>query len=69
MKWKLIQVCYDVNDIGTFSREKKAIFIGLQKLGLNNGTILSNYEKRVEQIGKYTLNIIPAWEWLLKSEI
>jgi len=38
-------------------------------LGVNNGAILSDYEKRVEHIGKCTLNIIPAWEWLLKPEI
>jgi len=37
--------------------------------GVNNRVILSDYEKRVEQVGKYTLNIMPAWEWLLKPEI
>jgi len=68
-KWKLIQVCYDLNNIDTFSREKKALLTGLHELGVNNGTILSEHEKGVKQIGKCTLNIIPVSEWLLKPEI
>ena len=66
---KLIQVCYDLNHIDTFSREKKALLVGLQELGTSTGTIITDYEKRVEQIGKYTVNVIPAWEWMLKPEL
>jgi len=65
----MIQLCYDLNNIDTFSREKKALLTVLHELGVNNGVILSDYEKRVEHIGKYTLNIMPAWGWLLKPEI
>jgi len=45
---------HDVNNINTFSREKKALLMVLHELGVNNGVILSDYEKRVEHIGKYT---------------
>ena len=65
----MIQVCYDLNRIATFSREKKALLTGLHELEVNTGTIITGYEKRVEHIGKYTLNIIPVWEWLLRPEI
>jgi predicted AAA+ superfamily ATPase len=67
--WKLIQVGYDLDNIDTFSREKKALLTGLHELGVNNGTIITGYEKRVETHGQYTLNIIPAWEWLLMQKI
>ena len=63
-QWNLIQVCYDLTHIDTFSREKKALLTGLNELGIDEGTIISNTEKRVEQSGKHTLDIVPVWEWL-----
>jgi len=66
-KGQLIQVCHDLNRIDTFSREKKALVSGLQELGLTTGTIVTDHEKRVEQLGELTLNIVPAWEWLLTT--
>jgi predicted AAA+ superfamily ATPase len=66
-KERLIQVCHDLNRIDTFSREKKALVSGLQELGLETGTIVTNHEKRVERVGEFTLNIVPAWEWLLTA--
>ena len=64
-KEELIQVCDDLNRIDTFSCEKKALVSGLQELGLETGTIVTDQEKRVERVGEFTLNIVPAWEWLL----
>ena len=64
-QWNLIQVCYDLTHIDTFSREKKALLAGLNELGIDKGTIISGSEKRVEQSGKHTLDIVPVWEWLL----
>jgi predicted AAA+ superfamily ATPase len=64
-KGQLIQVCHDLNRIDTFSREKKALLSALQELGLKTGTIVTDHEKGVEREGGLTLNIVPAWEWLL----
>lgn len=66
-KGELIQVCHDLNRIDTFSREKKALVSGLHELGLTTGTIVTDHEKRAEKVGKFTLNIVPAWEWLLTT--
>jgi predicted AAA+ superfamily ATPase len=66
-KGELIQVCHDLNRIDTFSREKKALVSGLQELGLTTGTIVTDHENRVEKVGELTLNIVPAWEWLLTA--
>ncbi len=64
-QWNLIQVCHDLTRIDTFSREKKALFSGLSELKMNTGTLINESEKRSEQRGDYTLNIIPIWEWLI----
>lgn len=67
--WKLIQVCYDLSHIDTFNREKKALLSGLHELGIENGIILTQYEKREEKTKDYTLKIMPVWEWLLMPEV
>ncbi len=67
-EWKLVQVCHDLSHIDTFSREKNALVSGLQELGLESGYILTAHEKRVETVGKHTINIMPVWEWLLNSK-
>jgi predicted AAA+ superfamily ATPase len=64
-KGQLIQVCQDLNRIDTFSREKRALISALKELGLGAGTIVTDHEKRLERAGGFTLNIMPAWEWLL----
>lgn len=63
----MIQVCYDLSNIETFNREKKALIYGLNEVGIDTGTIITDNEKRLEQSGKFKLNIIPVWEWLLYS--
>ena len=63
--WKLIQVCHDLDHIDTFSREKESLLAGLHELDMDSGTILTDHERRTESVRKYTINIIPVWEWLL----
>lgn len=63
--WRMIQVCYDLTHIDTFTREKNALVSGLSDFGIDAGTIITTNEKRTEQIEKYRLNIVPVWEWLL----
>jgi predicted AAA+ superfamily ATPase len=62
----LIQVCHDLSQIDTFSREKKALLSGLRELKINTGIILTDSHKQVERVGEKTLKIVPVWEWLLK---
>ncbi|MBL7177001.1 MAG: ATP-binding protein [Desulfobacteraceae bacterium] len=65
--WDMIQVCYDLTHVDVFSREKKALISGLNEVGIDTGTIITDNEKRVVQNGKNALKIIPIWEWLLLS--
>jgi len=61
----LIQVCYDLHNIDVFTREKKALLSGMRELGLKQGTIVTESEKRTQTEGGQTLELVPAWEWLL----
>jgi predicted AAA+ superfamily ATPase len=62
---QLIQVCYDLHNLDVFTREKKALLSGMNELGLKQGTIITESEKRTQTEGGLTFEIIPAWEWLL----
>lgn len=68
-EWNLLQVCYDLSHMETFTREKKALISGLREMGLRSGTIITHDEAREEKIKKYTINMVPVWKWLLMPEI
>lgn len=63
---RLIQVCYDLANIETANREKKALAQGMKELGLKTGLILTYSEKRDEEDEKGTIFLRPVWEWLLE---
>jgi len=65
---RLIQVCYDLHNLDVFTREKKALLSGMRELGLKRGTIITENEKRTQTEGGQTLEIVPAWEWLLTQQ-
>ena len=65
---QLIQVCYDMTHVDTCNREKKALLAGIRELGLSTGLILTRDEKRLEKHNKYSLKIMPIWEWLLNLQ-
>jgi len=66
---RLLQVCYDLSHIDTFSREKEALISGMRELGLKSGAIINQYEKRTEEIEDIRIEILPAWEWLIAEEM
>ena len=61
----LIQVCYDLTNLETFGREKKALISGMKELGLKTGLILTMEEKRQEEIQGCLIKTKPVMEWLL----
>lgn len=64
----LVQVCYDLYNLDVFTREKKALIAGMRELGLKRGTMVTMSEKRKMNEGGYTIEIVPAWEWLLTED-
>jgi predicted AAA+ superfamily ATPase len=66
--FSLIQVCYDLHNVDVFTREKKALISAMRELGLKRGTMITMGEKRKLNEGGYTIEIVPAWEWLLRAK-
>lgn len=63
--FELIQVSYSINDPGTYVREVNSLLEASKKLNCNRLSIITyNEERTINQDGK-TINVIPAWKWLL----
>ena len=59
-----IQVCYEVNDKNK-KRELNGIKEAIQEYKLDTGLIITSNQKETIRIENKTIEIIPAWEWLL----
>lgn len=70
---ELIQVCYDVTDEKTRSREIRALLHGFKDLHCSNLTIITgDYDNRetVEWYGtKGEITFIPLWKWTTQGKI
>jgi len=62
---RLIQVCYDLHNLDVFTREKMALLSAMRELGLKRGTIITENEQHTLSESGLTLEIVPAWEWLI----
>jgi len=63
---KLIQVCYDIDDIKTKKRELKGLVKASEELDCNNLVILTWEYEGEEKFRKKCLKFIPLWKWLLE---
>lgn len=62
---KLIQVCYDLSDSKTLTRESDALIEASKETGCKNLKIISwDREEKIERNGNM-LYVVPAWKWLL----
>jgi predicted AAA+ superfamily ATPase len=65
---QLIQVCYDISNTRTLKREIDALLEGSSELSCNN-LILINWDKeKVIIIKGLTIQLVPAYKWLCKSD-
>lgn len=62
---ELIQVSYDISTEKTRNREIRGLKNAAKKLKCNNLTLITFEEHNVIKCDDYTINIIPATEWLL----
>ena len=67
---QLIQVCFNIKDLDTKSREIRALIKASKELKCNNLLIITEdteSEERAEWFGdRATIKFIPLWKWLLK---
>ena len=62
---ELIQVSYDISTDKTRNREIRGLKNAAQKLKCNNLTLINLEEQATIEEDGYTINVVPATEWLL----
>jgi predicted AAA+ superfamily ATPase len=64
---QLIQVCFDVSDAETRSREVRGLVEGLNYFDLPKGTIITSDFFHEEIVDGKVLRYVPLWYWLLEN--
>lgn len=61
----LIQVAYSIDEKETYNRETRSIIKAMKSLNMSKSLIITNDEKQTINTDAGTIEIIPAWQWLL----
>ncbi len=61
----LIQVSASIERSATFDREVGALREAMAELGKDSGVIVTLYDRRELEVEEGTIQVIPAWQWLL----
>ena len=64
---QLIQVCFNISDAETRSREVKGLVVGLNNFGLSEGTIITSDLFHEETVDEKVIRYVPLWYWLLEN--
>lgn len=62
-----IQVSFSLSDLDTFKRETKALIALCSVLSCRRLLIITRDEERTIKAGGRTIEVIPAWKWLLQG--
>ncbi|MEI6436092.1 MAG: ATP-binding protein [Bacteroidota bacterium] len=65
---ELIQVVYSASNIDTFDREIKSLMEASDELNVEKLTLVSWNEKNKVEKGSKTIQVVPAWEWMMKFQ-
>ncbi len=63
--YQLIQVSCDVSDEKTRLREVPALHAGMRRFDIEEGTIVTLDDEETIEVPEGTINVVPAWKWLL----
>ncbi|HDQ26485.1 MAG TPA: ATP-binding protein [bacterium] len=64
---KIIQVCWNMNDMKTRKREIHSLSLAMQDLKCGNAEIISGEEEGEEEISGVKIKVTPLWKWLLAA--
>ena len=64
---QLIQVCFDISDAETRSREVRGLVEGLNYFDLSKGTIITSDFFHEEIVDGKVVHYVPLWYWLLEN--
>ena len=62
-----IQVCWQITNPQTRTREINGLMEGMKKLKLNKGLIITENFSGEEQVNGFFISYIPLWQWLLQE--
>jgi predicted AAA+ superfamily ATPase len=62
---QLIQVCYDLSEVGTRERELSSLSQAARELGCSNLLVITEDEEGEERVEGRRMRLIPLWKWLL----
>lgn len=65
---QLVQVCYQLDNVETRTRELKALVEASTELFCNELTVLTEDTEGEEVIQGKTIHIVPVWKWLLVNK-
>ena len=61
----VIQVSYQISNPETRKREVKGLTDAMKEFNVKTGTIITFDTEDVLTVNNFTINVIPAWKWLL----
>ncbi len=61
-----VQACQSLSNMATNEREMDSLLVGMDKLGLDEGIIVTRHEETVRKVGGKKIRIVPLWKWLLE---
>ncbi len=64
----LIQVCWDMRDEKTKTRELKSLQKAMKELKCENALIITEDTEREEKLNGFKVKLVPLWKWLLTEE-
>ena len=65
---QLIQVCWDISEHDTLKREVKGLLEASKVTNCDNLWIINKEEEKTIIIEEKTINIVPAWKWMILIE-
>ena len=64
----LIQVCWNIQDEKTKTRELRSLHKAMKDLNITYAAIITDAAEGEEKLNGYTVKLIPLWKWLLAEE-
>jgi len=64
----MIQVCWDMRDEKTKTRELRSLQKAMKELKVDKATIITEDTEGEEKLNGFTVKTVPLWKWLLTEE-
>lgn len=65
---RLVQVCAQLSDPETRTRELRALDAGMSELAVRTATLVTLHDEEIVGLPSGTVRVVPAWRWLLEAD-